>query len=124
MVLRFLQTIPSLGGIYHTNTNSYQTIPITAPVSGYMFGKGIYLADSSSKSAGYCYSMNTGGEALLILCEAALGAMQTLREADYNAGTKAKKNDMHSTWGQGRIGPRRWVDAGIVHPSLKGVEMC
>ncbi|KAI3580349.1 hypothetical protein IWW34DRAFT_428394 [Fusarium oxysporum f. sp. albedinis] len=29
MVLRFLQTIPSLGGIYHTNTNSYQTIPIT-----------------------------------------------------------------------------------------------
>jgi hypothetical protein len=30
MVLRFLQTIPSLGGIYHTNTNSYQTIPITA----------------------------------------------------------------------------------------------
>ncbi|KAH7464538.1 hypothetical protein FOMA001_g17668 [Fusarium oxysporum f. sp. matthiolae] len=97
--------------------------PSEAPVSGYMFGKGIYLADSSSKSAGYCYSMNTGGEALLILCEAALGAMQTLREADYNAGTKAKKNDMHSTWGQGKIGPRRWVDAGIVHPSLKGVEM-
>ncbi|KAG8664163.1 hypothetical protein FPOAC2_10337 [Fusarium poae] len=29
MVLRFLQTIPSLGGIYHTNTNSYQTILIT-----------------------------------------------------------------------------------------------
>ncbi|KAK2472670.1 hypothetical protein H9L39_14845 [Fusarium oxysporum f. sp. albedinis] len=35
MVLRFLQTIPSLGGIYHTNTNSYQTIPITgADVQG------------------------------------------------------------------------------------------
>jgi hypothetical protein len=29
MVLRFLQTILSLGSIYHTNTNSYQTIPIT-----------------------------------------------------------------------------------------------
>ncbi|PCD21898.1 hypothetical protein AU210_015701 [Fusarium oxysporum f. sp. radicis-cucumerinum] len=97
--------------------------PPEAPVSGYMFGKGIYLADCSSKSAGYCYSMNTGGEALLVLCEAALGAMQTLIEADYNAGIKAKKNGMHSTWGQGKIGPRRWVDAGIVHPSLKGVEM-
>jgi hypothetical protein len=34
MVLRFLQTIPSLGGIYLTNTNSYQTIPITAPLWG------------------------------------------------------------------------------------------
>ncbi|KAI3587388.1 hypothetical protein IWW34DRAFT_839643 [Fusarium oxysporum f. sp. albedinis] len=34
MVLRFLQTIPSLGGIYHTNTNSYQTIPITALAIG------------------------------------------------------------------------------------------
>ncbi|KAI3564321.1 poly polymerase catalytic domain-containing protein [Fusarium oxysporum f. sp. albedinis] len=97
--------------------------PPEAPVSGYMFGKGIYLADCSSKSAGYCYSTNTGGEALLVLCEAALGAMQTLIEADYNAGIKAKKNGMHSTWGQGKIGPRRWVDAGIVHPSLKGVEM-
>ncbi|KAH7459637.1 hypothetical protein FOMA001_g19893 [Fusarium oxysporum f. sp. matthiolae] len=97
--------------------------PPEAPVSGYMFGKGIYLADSSSKSATYCYSINTGGEALLILCEAALGAMQTLIEADYNAGTKAKKNGMHSTRGQGKIGPRRWVDAGIVHPSLEGVEM-
>ncbi|KAG7408191.1 Poly [ADP-ribose] polymerase 2 [Fusarium oxysporum f. sp. rapae] len=98
--------------------------PPEAPVSGCMFGKGIYLADSSSKSAGYCYSINTGGEALLILCEAAFGAMQTLIEADYNAGTKAKKNGMHSTCGQGKIGPRRWVDAVIVHPSLKGVEMC
>ncbi|KAI3572237.1 poly polymerase catalytic domain-containing protein [Fusarium oxysporum f. sp. albedinis] len=97
--------------------------PPEAPVSGYMFGKGFYLADCSSKSAGYCYSMNTGGKALLVLCEAALGAMQTLIEADYNAGIKAKKNGMHSTWGQGKIGPRRWVDAGIVHPSLKGVEM-
>lgn len=30
--------------------------PPEAPVSGYMFGKGIYLADMSSKSANYCVS--------------------------------------------------------------------
>jgi poly [ADP-ribose] polymerase len=28
-----------------------------APVSGYMFGKGIYLAEMSSKSANYLYSL-------------------------------------------------------------------
>lgn len=30
--------------------------PPEAPVSGYMFGKGVYLADASSKSANYCAS--------------------------------------------------------------------
>ncbi|KAH9204052.1 hypothetical protein DL95DRAFT_398830 [Leptodontidium sp. 2 PMI_412] len=34
MVLRYPQTIPGLGGIYHTNTNSYQTIPITVNMRG------------------------------------------------------------------------------------------
>ncbi|KAF5251101.1 hypothetical protein FANTH_3774 [Fusarium anthophilum] len=97
--------------------------PPEAPVSGYKFGKGIYLTDCSSKSADYCYSTETGGDALLILCEAELGDMQTLVKSDYKAGTKAKKTGMHSTWGQGKVGPREWVDAGIVHPSLKGVEM-
>lgn len=30
MALRYPQTIPGLGGIYQTNTNSYRTIEITA----------------------------------------------------------------------------------------------
>ncbi|KAF5701057.1 poly polymerase [Fusarium mundagurra] len=97
--------------------------PPEAPVSGYRFGKGIYLTDCSSRSADYCYSTETDGEALLILCEAELGNMQTLGKSDYKAGTKAKKNGLHSTCGQGKVGPRKWVDAGIVHPSLKGVKM-
>jgi poly [ADP-ribose] polymerase len=29
--------------------------PPEAPVTGYMFGKGVYFADSSSKSANYWY---------------------------------------------------------------------
>ena len=38
-----------------------------------MFDKGIYLADMSSKSANYCCPYNSGGQALLLLCEAELG---------------------------------------------------
>jgi hypothetical protein len=30
---------------------------------------------------------------------------------------------MHSTWGQGRTGPSKWIDAGVVHESLKGIKM-
>ncbi|KAF9776433.1 hypothetical protein IL306_005387, partial [Fusarium sp. DS 682] len=98
--------------------------PPEAPVSGYMFGKGIYLADRSSKSAGYCCFGTTGGEALLLLCEAELGdPIQKLTQPSYNAGTDAKKKGMYSTWGQGRTGPSKWVDASIVHPDLKDVKM-
>lgn len=89
-----------------------------------MFGKGIYLADMSSKSANYCNSHSSGGTALLLLCEAELGApMQELVHASYTAGDDAKAQGMHSTWGKGTTGPRKWKDAGCVHPSLDGVMM-
>lgn len=98
--------------------------PPEAPVSGYMFGKGIYLADMSSKSANYCNAYSSNGHALLLLCEAELGKpMQTLTDADYDAGENAKKQGMLSTWGQGRTGPKAWKDAGCVNPSLSGVQM-
>lgn len=98
--------------------------PPEAPVSGYMFGKGIYLADMSSKSANYCAASASNGHALLLLCEAELGApIQTLTYADYEAGEKAKSKGMLSTWGQGLTGPQAWKDAGCVHPSLVGVRM-
>jgi poly [ADP-ribose] polymerase len=98
--------------------------PPEAPVSGYMFGKGIYLADMSSKSAGYCASYASNGHALLLLCEAELGKpIQTLTNADFEAGENAKKKGMLSTWGQGSTGPQAWKDAECVHPSLKGVTM-
>lgn len=98
--------------------------PPEAPASGYMFDKGIYLADMSSKSANYCYSYLSGDEALLLLCEAELGQpMQVLEDAMYNAGEEAKKQGVHSTWGQGITGPKGWKDAGCVHPSLAGVTM-
>ena len=89
-----------------------------------MFGKGVYLADMSSKSAGYCCAYMSNGTALLLLCEAELGdPMQELLQASYNAGDTARANGMYSTWGKGRTGPSKWKDAKVVHPSLAGIMM-
>jgi poly [ADP-ribose] polymerase len=111
----------NFGGIL---SQGLRIAPPEAPVSGYMFGKGIYLADMSSKSAGYCRSDISGGHALLLLCEAELGdPMQKLTHASYSAGEDAKKQGMVSTWGMGNMGPQEWVDAGSVHESLKGIKM-
>ncbi len=98
--------------------------PPEAPVSGYMFGKGIYLADMSSKSANYCCSYNSGGTALLLLCEAELGdPMHELTGSSYTAGEDAKAKGMYSTWGMGQTGPSQWKDASCVNPALKGCMM-
>lgn len=98
--------------------------PPEAPVSGYMFGKGIYLADMSSKSANYCCSYNSGGTALLLLCEAELGTpMHELTDSSYTAGEDAKAKGSYSTWGMGQTGPSKWKDAGCINPALKGCMM-
>ncbi|KAI0404429.1 poly polymerase catalytic domain-containing protein [Xylaria palmicola] len=95
-----------------------------APPEAPMFGKGIYLADMSSKSANYCHSFISNGHALLLLCEAELGdPLQALTDARYNADQTAKDNGMLSTWGQGLTGPSKWKDAECIHPALKGVKI-
>ncbi|SPO04345.1 related to NAD+ ADP-ribosyltransferase [Cephalotrichum gorgonifer] len=113
--------VTNFGGIL---SQGLRIAPPEAPVSGYMFGKGIYLADMSSKSAGYTCASSSDGNALLLLCEAELGdPMQELVNASYNAGDTAKKGGMASTWGKGRTGPAKWVDGSTVHPSLKGIKL-
>ncbi|KAF1923195.1 poly polymerase 2 ADP-ribosyltransferase 2 [Didymella exigua CBS 183.55] len=98
--------------------------PPEAPATGYMFGKGIYLADMSSKSANYCNHFQSGGTALLLLCEAELGnPVHELIDASFSAGEDAKAKGMCSTWGKGKVGPSQWKDAGCVHPSLAGTLM-
>ncbi|KAL1801065.1 hypothetical protein ACET3X_001407 [Alternaria dauci] len=98
--------------------------PPEAPATGYMFGKGIYLADMSSKSANYCASYNSGGTALLLLCEAELGnPMHELTDASYTAGEDAIKKGMYSTFGMGQTGPSKWKDASCMNPALKGCMM-
>eukprot|EP00796_Vickermania_ingenoplastis_P006698 gene6698-4796_t len=57
--------------------------PKEAPCTGYMFGKGIYLADCCSKSANYCNAYATNKTGLMLLCEAALGKPKELRQSQY-----------------------------------------
>lgn len=111
----------NFGGIL---SQGLRIAPPEAPVNGYMFGKGVYLADMSSKSAGYCSSYSSGNTGLLLLCEAELGEPPLeLTNADYDAGTKAKQQDCLSTLGLGRTAPKMWKDASALHPSLTGVTM-
>ncbi len=49
--------------------------PPEAPVTGYMFGKGIYFADMVSKSANYCSTSRSNSTGLMLLCDVALGSM-------------------------------------------------
>ncbi|KAF9485628.1 PARP-domain-containing protein [Pholiota conissans] len=99
--------------------------PPEAPVSGYMFGKGVYFADMMSKSANYCYSHLSGGTGLLLLCEVAAKPFHELIDSDYNADVACKKNNKLATKGIGRTQPLDWKDAGraLDHPELIGCDV-
>jgi len=89
-----------------------------------MFGKGVYMADISSKSANYCVPQISANIGLLLLCEAELGKpMFELTHANADAGTHAIARGCYTTLGQGSSMPAGWKDAGCVHESLKGVLM-
>lgn len=98
--------------------------PPEAPVSGYMFGKGIYLANMSTKSANYCFSASSDNTGLLLLCEAELGKPPLrLTHASYTAEDEAREIGAISTWGVGYTTVKGWKDAQCVHPDLEGVVM-
>ncbi|KEG07014.1 poly(ADP-ribose) polymerase [Trypanosoma grayi] len=69
--------------------------PPEAPCTGYMFGKGIYLADVCSKSANYCHPEQETDVGVMLLCEAALGTQKEYYNAHYmekpQPGTSATK---------------------------------
>lgn len=110
----------NFGGIL---SQGLRIAPSEAPASGYMFGKGIYLADISTKSANYCW-LSGADHGLLLLCEAELGSPTLrLKNADYDAGKKAKEQGYTATTGLGITTPESWIDAEIVHADLKGVLM-
>ncbi|OXU23091.1 hypothetical protein TSAR_015014 [Trichomalopsis sarcophagae] len=76
--------------------------PPEAPVTGYMFGKGIYFADMVSKSANYCCTNSQNSTGLLLLCDVALGNMYERYNADY---IEKLPHGKHSTWGRGKTMP-------------------
>lgn len=92
--------------------------PPEAPVTGYMFGKGVYFADMFSKSANYCYASEACRSGVLLLCEVALGDMNELLNADYDANNLPKGK--LSTKGVGQTAPNmvesKVADDGVVVP--------
>lgn len=85
--------------------NGLRIAPKEAPVTGYMFGKGVYFADSSSKSANYCFPTEDEPDGLLVLCDVALGKQYLRLEAQYEAPSKCRKKGFDSTWGVGQNAP-------------------
>ncbi|KAJ8270512.1 hypothetical protein GJAV_G00115780 [Gymnothorax javanicus] len=76
--------------------------PPEAPVTGYMFGKGVYFADMVSKSANYCHTSQSDPVGLILLAEVALGNMHELKKASHI--TKLPKGKQ-SVKGLGRTAP-------------------
>lgn len=81
------QTVGNLQGLFHGTKNCNMVgilsrglliAPRHAPVSGYMFGKGIYFADQSSKSAQYSllWANNRRAVGYLFLADVALGRVK------------------------------------------------
>ncbi|XP_057363781.1 poly [ADP-ribose] polymerase 1 isoform X3 [Manis pentadactyla] len=76
--------------------------PPEAPVTGYMFGKGIYFADMVSKSANYCHTSQGDPVGLILLGEVALGNMYELKHASHISKLPKGK---HSVKGLGKTTP-------------------
>eukprot|EP01155_Anaeramoeba_flamelloides_P010237 Anaeramoba_flamelloidesa325131_610.p1 GENE.a325131_610~~a325131_610.p1 ORF type:complete len:783 (-),score=227.76 a325131_610:31-2379(-) len=98
--------------------NSLLIAPPEAPVTGYMFGKGIYFADSVSKSANYCRTTPTNNIGLLILNEVYLGKKYKITRSEY---MEKAPNGKHSTKGCGKMlpDPKERVETkdGIIIPT-------
>ncbi|XP_069354832.1 poly [ADP-ribose] polymerase [Maniola hyperantus] len=96
--------------------------PPEAPVTGYMFGKGIYFADMVSKSANYCATDKKNNIGMLLLSEVALGDMKECCQAEYVTKLPPGK---HSVWGRGRTQPdpaqSRMLDGDVQVPLGKPV---
>ncbi|KAK2965174.1 hypothetical protein RJ640_019929, partial [Escallonia rubra] len=103
---------------------SLRIAPPEAPVTGYMFGKGVYFADMFSKSANYCCSTNTPTAGVLLLCEVALGDMAELLTTKYDADQLPKGK--LSTKGVGATAPDfskvETLEDGVVVPLGKPKE--
>ena len=109
----------NFGGIL---SQGLRIAPPEAPANGYAFGKGVYLADISSKSAQYCGSYASDSTGLLLLCEAELGSpVYEIPIGDSNAEENAKKLKCISTHGVGRTVPLGWKDGKTIHEKLTGV---
>lgn len=101
--------------------------PPEAPVTGYMFGKGVYFADLVSKSAQYCFTTKKSPIGLMLLSEVALGQVHELKAAQYMEKPPRGKQ---STKGLGKNKPletefQTWGDQVMVpcgRPVASGIS--
>jgi poly [ADP-ribose] polymerase len=91
--------------------------PPEAPKTGYLFGKGCYFADLSSKSSAYCCANLSNNIGLFLLCEVALGTPAVYYDTYEDADTLPK--GCHSTACVGRLMP----DPKENHTVFKDVVM-
>lgn len=97
-------------------SNGLKIAPPEAPVTGYMFGKGVYFADMVSKSANYCCTSASNNTGLMLLCEVALGETFDCTAANYITELPKGK---HSVKGCGKTYP----DPAESHVDDTGVEV-
>ena len=97
--------------------------PPEAPVTGYMFGKGVYFADMVTKSANYCHSNLSDNIGLLLICEVALGDTNDLLHSDYNAGNLPQGKDSTKGCGGFAPDPENYVELdGVTLPMGPGKD--
>ncbi|XGW04050.1 hypothetical protein V3C99_015302 [Haemonchus contortus] len=74
--------------------------PPEAPVTGYMFGKGVYFADMASKSANYCRVFDDNADGLMLLCDVALGKVkEEINAVDHSLKTIKGYNSVQGLGG-------------------------
>jgi hypothetical protein len=118
MLLWHGSRLTNWGGII---SQGLRIAPPEAPSTGYMFGKGVYFADMSSKSANYCFTTSEKTAGVLMLCEVALGQQYKLKRAEFVDGLK---KPFLSTFGMGKNHPNPkeafHEDSGCVIPMGHG----
>ena len=78
--------------------------PPEAPVTGWLFGKGLYFANAVGKSAAYCQMTDDGDYGVLALLEVALGdhhMCKAATSASARAADAVKKKGVGHTWAVG-----------------------
>jgi len=87
-------------------SDGLQIAPAEAPSSGYMFGKGLYFADVSSKSANYCFATPEHPDGLLLLCEVELGEYHEVVRAERDGEAICRETGFTSIMALGKSRPK------------------
>jgi hypothetical protein len=103
-------------------SNGLKIAPKEAPVTGAMFGKGVYFASCFTKSANYMHT-DSSGNGVMLLCEVVLGECYQCKHAQYITDLPAGKQ---STWGMGTNTPdpsgTSILDDGLIIPMGKMIN--